>query len=208
MRKIIVTMGLAASLATACTKEPLKHMTDEESRIYITNHDSTINFRSFATYSIADSVAVITNSRLERKALTDVDSAFINAVKQQMQQLNYQLVPKNQNPDLGINVSRIVNVSTGVFSYVDYSDYYYGYYDPYYWGYPGYGYYFPTFYGTYQVAEGAMSVDMLDLKDASASQQIKAIWSGLIRGSGIFNAATAPSQVKALFDQSPYLNAN
>ena len=208
MRKIIVSICLAALLATGCVKEPIKHMTTDESRIYITNHDSTVNFRSFATFSITDSVAVITNDRLERKALTDVDAAFINAVKQQMQQLNYQLVPKNQNPDLGINVSRIVNVSTGVFSYVDYSDYYYGYWDPYYWGYPGYGYYFPTVYGTYQVEEGAMSIDMLDLKDAAATQQIKAIWSGLIRGSGIFNAATAPGQVKALFDQSPYLNAN
>lgn len=108
-----------------------------------------------------------------------------------MQQLNYVLVPKDQNPDLGINVSRIVNVYSGVFSYVDYSGYYYGYWDPYYWGYPGYGYYFPTFYGVYQVEEGAMSVDMLNLKDAAVSRQIKAIWSGLIRGSGIFNATTA-----------------
>jgi hypothetical protein len=53
-----------------------------------------------------------------------------------------------------------------------------------------------------------LSIDIIDLKDAATNQQLKGIWSGLIRGSGIFNANTAGSQVKALFDQSAYLQSN
>ena len=115
------------------------------------------------------------------------------------------MVGKNANPDIGVNVSRIYNTSTGVISYNDYFNGYGGFYDPFYWGYGGYGYYSPYRYATYTIREGALSIDMLDLKQASTSNQIKVIWSGLIRGSGVFNANTAASQVNMLFQQSPYL---
>ena len=79
-----------------------------------------------------------------------------------------------------------------------------GYWDPYYWGYSDYGYYVPSSFGVYQVTEGAMSIDMLDLKDASAKGKIDVIWNGLVRGEGIFVDANADLSVKALFDQSTY----
>ena len=122
--------------------------------------------------------------------------------------IGYVLVTKNQAPDLGVNVNRIINTTTGVISYDNYWNDYGGYWDPYYWGYPGYGYYVPYAYSTYQIREGAISVDILDLKDASSDHKINVIWTGLIRGSGIFNSAVADKQVKALFDQSPYLKTN
>ncbi|HZI69330.1 MAG TPA: DUF4136 domain-containing protein, partial [Hanamia sp.] len=65
--------------------------------------------------------------------------------------------------------------------------------------------YVPYAYSIYQVKEGALSIDILDLKNASENNNINMIWTGLIRGSGILNANVADSQVKALFDQSPYL---
>ncbi len=134
------------------------------------------------------------------------DQAFIAAVKDQMRARGFTLVNKNSKPDLGINVNRIYNTSTGIIAYRDYfNDYYGSYMDPYYWGYSGYGYYSPYSYATYSIREGALSVDMLDLKNAATTNRIGVIWTGLIRGSGIFNANTTPSQVKALFDQSPYL---
>ncbi len=63
-------------------------------------------------------------------------------------------------------------------------------------------------YGTYQINSGALSIDMLDLKNAAANGKIKIIWNGLIRGEGIADATTADSQVYALFSQSSYLKAN
>jgi hypothetical protein len=191
-------------LASACTKDPLKNLSSEESRIYITQRDSTANFHSFNTFSIADSVAYINNNQSVVR-FSEVDSRFIEAIKNKMQQRGFVMVQKNQKPDLGITVSRIYSTYQGI---VEYSDYYYDYWDPFYWGYAGSSYFFPTYYGVYQVTEGALSVDILNLKDAPVTNQIKSVWNGFIRGSGIFNSQTAASQVEALFDQSPYLDSN
>jgi len=201
----IVCIGLLGS----CTKDPLKNMTNEESRIYITNYDSTVDFGFFKTYSISDSAAVVNNGSLQKKTLTETDAAFIQSINDNMQERGYERVGKDQHPDLGINISIVFNDQTGVISYPSYWGYYNSYWDPYYWGYGGYDYYFPyTSYAVYQIREGALSVDMVDLKDAGSNKKIEGVWNGLIRGEAIFNASTAASQVKALFDQSPYIRNN
>lgn len=204
MKKRRVLLGSFVALVlfvTGCAKDPLQNMTEEESRIYITNQDSTVNFSNYKTYSISDSVAVINNGQAS-KAQTAVDIAFINAVKAQMDARGFQMVQRTSNPDLAINVNRIYNTNTGLIRYDNYYDYYGGYWDPYYYGYGGYNYYSPYSYATYTIREGALSIDLLDLKNAKTNNKITVIWTGLIRGSGIFNSNTAASQVKALFDQS------
>lgn len=200
---VLVTAGMFAS----CSKDPLSNLTSEESRIYITDHDSTKNFKNFGTFSISDSVAVL-NDNQASKQLNQNDQAFINAVSKEMQNAGYTLVSKGASPDLAINLTRIYNTSTGVISYSNYYDYYGNYWDSYDYGYGGYGYYSPYSYAAYSVKEGALSVDMLDLKDAPATNKIEVIWTGLIRGSGIFDATAAATQVNALFNQSPYLKSN
>ena len=201
---MLAVTGLAA--LSSCSKDPLKNMTEEESRIYITNRDSTANFTSYKTYSIVDSISVIDNNRLTEKTVTTWDQQVLSAVRSAMEARGYTRVSHTQSPDLGINVSRLYNTTTHLVDLSDYWGGYGGYYDPYYWGYGGYGYDFP-YYGTYQSTEAALSIDMLDLKNASGNGTIKGVWSGLIRGSGIFNSSSVDSQVKALFDQSPYINA-
>lgn len=195
-----------AAVFTSCSKDPLANLTDEESRIYITDHDSTANFSAFNTFTISDSVAVINNGQAGKES-TATDLAFINAVKSEMQAAGFTLVNKDANPDLAINVNRIYNTSTGIISYSNYYDYYGGYWDPYYYGYGGYDYYSPYSYATYSIREGALSIDMLDLKNAAAANRINVIWTGLIRGAGIFNAAIASQQINELFTQSPYLKS-
>jgi hypothetical protein len=195
-----------AAMFTSCSKDPLANLTDEESRIYITNHDSTVNFSAFKTFAISDSVAVINDGKFSKEA-TVTDAAFINAVKSEMQSVGYTLVSRNSNPDLAVNVNRIYNTSTGVISYNNYYDRYGGYWDPFYYGYGGYGYYSPYSYATYSIREGAISVDLLNLKNAAAANRINVIWTGLIRGSGIFNASGAGEQIKMLFNQSSYLKS-
>lgn len=198
---------IGVSLLAGCSKDPLKNMTNEESRIYITNYDSTIHFSSFNTYSIADSVAVIKNGNLQKRTLSESDAAFIQAVKDNMNARGYQPVSNDAHPDLGINISKVYNDQTGVISYPSYWGYYNQFWDPYYWGYGGYDYYFPyVSYSVYQIREGALSIEMVDLKDAGSNKKIEGVWSGLIRGEAIFDASTASSQVKALFDQSPYIS--
>jgi hypothetical protein len=204
---MVAVFCVCAATFFGCKKEQLNNITEEETRIYVTNRDSTVNFSNYKTYSISDSAVVLNNGQ-SYKDLTPVDQAYIDAVKKYMQQRGYTLVSKQSNPELGINVNRIYNTSTGYYSYTDYWDYYSGYWDPYYWGYGGYDYYVPTTYGIYQLTEGAMSIDMLDLKNAADKGKIEVIWNGLIRGEGIFNSANADASVKALFDQSTYIQSN
>src|ERR1044072_3335553 len=150
-KQVWVAVAIMCTAAIfGCTKEPLNNLTEEESRIYVTNSDSTINFAGFKTYSISDSAVVLDNGS-SYKDLTPLDQAYIDAVNKYMQQRGYKLVNKNSDPDIGIDVNRIYNTATGYFSYTDYWDYYGGYWDPYYWGYGGYGYYIPTSFGIYQI---------------------------------------------------------
>lgn len=208
-RNALVLGVLAFGLVlTSCSKDPLANLTQEESRIYITNTDSTVNFASFNTYSLSDSVTVINNGQATRQQSL-VDQAFITAVKTQLDNRGYTQVAASANPQLAVNVNRIYNTSTGLIRYRDYyNDYYGGYYDPFFYGYPGYNYYSPYGYATYTIREGALSVDILDLKNAASKNRIDVIWTGLIRGSGIFNASTAGQQVSLLFQQSPNVRTN
>jgi hypothetical protein len=204
---VMATAVAAAAMALgSCTKDPVSKLNAEESRIYITNHDSTVSFADFKTFSIADSVAIISNGKLKEKTSDSYDSLMIAAVSNAMIQRGYTRVANNQQPDLGINVNNIINTYTGFIDYGNYYDGYYGYWDPYYWGYPGYGYY-GSYIGTYQVNEGVISIDMFDLKDASGGK-IKSVWNGVVRGEGIFNEASIGNSVQALFNQSDYLKTN
>ena len=203
----IAAFIMLAVVLIGCSKDPLRDMTEEESRIYITNRDSTVDFTSYKTFSISDSVAVISNNQLEGRERTQFDQQIVDAITAEMTSKGFTLVQRDANPDLGINVSRLYNSSTGIISYPNYWGGYYDYYDPFYWGYPGYGYAFPN-YGVYEITEGALSIDVLEFKDADQSKTINGIWNGLVRGSGVFVTANASNHVRALFDQSPYLRAN
>src|SRR5204863_4608362 len=90
----------AAFLLGSCTKDPVKNLSSAETRLYITNHDSTANFSSFKTFSISDSVAIISNNRLQAKTHDSYDSLTIAAIVNSMTQRGYRQVSKEQNPDL------------------------------------------------------------------------------------------------------------
>ena len=197
-KQIVMPLAVVALLAAVvgCTKQPLNHLSLDDTNIYITNRDSTANFSSFKTFSVTDSVAVIRNNQLSVKTITPTDSAYIAAVSAQLQQRGYTLVSKGQQPDLGVSLNRIYSTSSGV---IDYGDYWGDYY-----GYP----YYSDYVGVYTITDGAVAVDLVDLKDATAGSKIKSVWSGLIRGEGIISQANASAEVQALFAQSPYLKAN
>src|SRR5689334_9471892 len=107
-----VAFSVCAAAFFGCTKEPLNNLNEEESRIYITNSDTTVNFGNYKTFSISDSVVVLDNGQSTRD-LTPVDQAYIEAVKKYMQQRGYQQVNKQDNPDIGLNINRIYNTATG-----------------------------------------------------------------------------------------------
>jgi hypothetical protein len=188
----------------SCRKDPIKNLSEDESRLYITNYDTAASFSTYKTFSIQDSVAVISNNQLQTHERREIDALFIEAITNALRARGYTKVSRDENPDLGVAASRVSNTSTNIVSYNDYGNYYDSYWDPFYWDYGGYNYYFPTYYGVYQTNETAFMVDVFDLKNASQNNQIRSIWSGMIRGSGVFNSSSVESQVNALFSQSPY----
>ncbi|HEX2845539.1 MAG TPA: DUF4136 domain-containing protein [Chitinophagaceae bacterium] len=208
MKKSWPGIALALLIFTGCAKDPLNNLSSDEARLYITNHNDSASFSSYTSFRVADSVAVIHNNQLQEKARTDFDAQLIEAVAARMQQNGYTPVQTGTTPDIGITISRVYNDYTGVISYPDYWGGYGGYWDPFYWGYPGYGYYFPGIIGTYTVTDGAISIDMFDIKNAKANDKLDFLWNGLIRGSGTFTSANINKNVQALFDQSTYLKRN
>jgi len=216
MRNRFLTWGWVGVLSlffVSCQKDPLKNLTASESRIYITNHDSSVNFTNFKTFSIADSVGVIEDNQGVGYSREQFDAQVIAALRSALVERGFAEVDRTASPDLGITVSRIYSNYTGIVSYPDYWGGYGGFYDPFYWGYGGYSYYDPIYYGptyysTYQVTQGALSIDILNLKDAESTNTIYPVWSALSRGSQVFNPATIDTQIDAFFEQSPYLVTN
>lgn len=207
MKKIgLFCVPVLCFLLSNCTKDPVKELSEEESRIYITNYDTTVSFSNYKTFKLADSVAVIENNQLRGYDRTSIDAQYIAAVASALQQKGYVRVASNQSADLAVTISAITNTSTQVVSYPDYYGGFYGdFWDPFYSGYPGYSYYAPTYYGVYETGETALAIDMVDLKHANDNNQLRVIWSGLIRGSGIFSGRSTSEQINALFNQSTYL---
>ncbi len=208
MKRTIYLLSSIAALAalisfSGCGKDPLKDMTPEESRIYITNHDTQANFKSYATFSIVDSVAVLSNrSDTSKKALTDYDKQLIASVTAAMQARGYTLVNKSAKPDLGVALTRIDNTFTNVSWNPGWWG---GIWDPGYWGYPGGGWYWPSYYVVYQVSERQTAIDLFDLKNPGANNKITAVWNALWRGTGVWTTSNVNNMVQASFDQSPYL---
>ena len=62
-------VAAGAMLVSSWRKDPLKDMTAEESRIYVTNYDEQADFSSYKTFSIVDSVAVLSNREGSTKEL-------------------------------------------------------------------------------------------------------------------------------------------
>ncbi len=196
----LMTAGLLVVLGS-CRKEPLNNLSTDDTRIYITQFDSSATFSSYSTFSVSDSVAVLQNGQRVGMERTPADSLFIQAFTAAMQKAGYTLVTKEQSPNLGINLTHIYNAYVGVTYFSDYGNYW----NPYYWGYYGYGYGFPYYYAAYQVTVEGMAFDMFDLKNATANKQLTDIWSALIQGEGIFYTSNIPTEVGYLFSQSTYL---
>jgi len=207
--KIRFAVTAATFLVLAgCHKDPLNHLSDSESMVYITNRDSTANFASYKTYRIADSADVVENGQLAGRARGAFEMALINALDSALQQRGYTRVDSAAQPDLAVTLTELTDINTGFIDYTNYWDAYNGYWDPYYWGDPGYGYYSPYAFGTYSVQTNSLETDMLDLKNAAANgDRITSVWSGLSTGALVFDPGYAATQVQQLLAQSPYIKS-
>jgi hypothetical protein len=215
---VALLLTLGGGLA-ACRENAIADLNPEDSAVYITNHDRSINFTQYRTFSLPDSVIVETNDRYS-PSLTTLESQFVTSVANGLTSRGFQRVSKGQPADLGVAVIRVNNRYTGV-GVNPYGSFYSNY-----WfgngfgglgGLGGYGFspYFPSYY-TYQVADQYWEIQMVDLKNAPAvstsagtnQPQLNVIYNAIIRGTDITDQQTVTTVVAAIFNQSPYLQTS
>jgi hypothetical protein len=197
MNKTWMTITIATCLlAVSCIKERSSQLSDEESRIYITNKSAATNFGAFVTFTVKDSVLNVDGDSVKYQ-LNSVDRAFIEAVRSNMRSRGYAEVTIAQSPNIGIQVTRITKTSSGSIIWGGGGWWGGG------WGW-GWG---PPVWGvtTFEVREGMLAVDMYDMSKTTVENKVYVIWSGLIRGRGIFDINNAQPQINQLFEQSPYI---
>jgi hypothetical protein len=201
LKKIIILfLALLPVLISSCTgPNPEDILKPEDKDVYVTNHDPEANFSSYKNYYLDDSIAVILNERSYQVQRKSEDISVLNAIKEEMDKLGFVQVDSLKKADVGISVSKISVNYTGI----DYS-YNYGYYDPFYYG--GYGYSYPSYY-VYQVKQGSVIIDMVDLKNPQSNHTYNVVWNGqFIDGLGSLSSIDRiVTGVRALFTQSAIL---
>lgn len=206
----IKILGLFAliGLFAACQNDPLSDLTVEDSQVFITNHDNSVNFKQFKTFSIVDSVLIVGNQG-GGTSLSATDVQFLNTIIQQMKSLGYKYVSPKEKPDVGINVAQVRNAYVNV---VSQPNPYYGSY----WGggfgggyNSGYGYGYPSSYSYVQTREAYWYLEMLDFKNPDVqNEKYNVIWNASIRGNGLFDGVDFDTMVRSVFEQSSYLKIN
>jgi Domain of unknown function (DUF4136) len=209
MKKMITLpfLLLAAALFTGCRKNPASNLTVEESWVYISSGQNGINFSSFQTFTIPDSVILISNRQGSNNYETNaLARSMVSEIRNQMQLRGFTFTAKNNNPDIGISISRIDNSYTNVAAINGWWDPAWGYWDPAFWGYPGFGW-APTQFVFYNTNETAWAVDLIDLKNVS-NNSLRIVWSGTIRGENLFSTGNTAALAAGLFSIAPYIKRN
>ncbi len=210
---LMLAVGIGGSALTSCKDNAINNLSTQDSQVFITNYDRTVNFGQYRTFILPDSVIVEANNRYQTSA-TATEQRFLTNVASALTSRGYTRVTGSQKPDLGVAVIRVNDTYTGVTSSPSSSYLYNSWYGGY-GGYGGYSPYYPSYYSFYQVSDNYWDVQIVDLKNRpvstgttpadSTQNQLSVIYDAEIRGDGIFDDTSVDNSVNAIFSQSPYL---
>jgi hypothetical protein len=206
MKKLLLLCFLSTTLI-GCYQTPDTSSLSSDF-VVATNRDLRVNFGDFTTYHISDTIPRITDSPTDTIIVGPEALEIVNKIKENLDARGYQFVERNQNPDLAVipAVIRVTTVGT-VCSGWWYG--YPGYWPPGYWGSWG-GYYYP-YCGFYSYDTGSVNIDLMDLLNSDAGNNISATWTAVLFGS--LNSSDAVNLDRALtgidqaFEQSPYITS-
>lgn len=191
---LVVFAGL---MFASCSKYPTYTVNTSDMDMVWTNSKESTDFTLYKTYYVNDSIYVDSSLSPQDKAkYQEYYEEVLATFNKNMQARNFVRVDSSQKPDLGVGVS-IITRENYVYSY----NYWYGY--PGYWGYPGYGYYYPwsTYLGSYE--EGALIIDLSDLKNIDyANKTINALWACMIGGILTSNSGFVDTRLFGYIDQA------
>lgn len=203
-----IILAFTGLIIASCSKYPTYTVNTSDMDMVWTNYNESTDFTQYKTYYLADTILIdSTATPEEKKAIQEYYESILAEVNSNMQALNYVKVDSSDNPDIGMGIS-IVTRTNHVVSYS------YWYYYPGYWGWPGYGYYYPwgTYLGSYE--EGAVIIDMVDLKNIDHyNKKINVMWAALVGGVLTGRSNTVISQrliggIDQAYAQSPYLGTD
>ena len=170
-----------------------------------TNYDPSTDFTAKHTYAIPDKIMKIDDNLINGGDPNFVKEPYatqlLEKIKLNMADKGWTLVSKTSNPD----------VLLAPVAYELTTTYYYGggYWD---WWYGGwYGWYYP-YPVTTSYSTGSLIVTMLDPKNLSPDDKMRAVWgfivNGLLEGTNADFVNRYTKGVNQAFTQSPYLKLN
>ena len=105
MKKILLIPAVIL-LAVACHKEP--YVDGDNEYLVYTSPSKNVNFTSYKTFDLADSLLVIGQSSKPVYSQSDNALALIQAVRTNMEKMGYIYTPSNPAADLGIQMTYVV----------------------------------------------------------------------------------------------------
>ncbi len=184
-------------------------LTTAEYDVVATYYKENLDYSSFKSYTMPDTIIHIVQEGEEDELGRDNDALILSLVVENMAALGYRRItnPQVDDPDLGIIIA--ATSSTNIQVYYNYS---WGGY----WGYPGYGYYYPPYWWGPTVdgyKSGTVFINMADPYEFDQDQKLLAtVWLGVINGlledtkSNIRDRLT--KDINQAYTQSSYLGTS
>jgi hypothetical protein len=186
----------------------------QELDLVYTNYYNQFDFKGQKTFSIPDSVILITgvvfndpdgNGKPQFGNPT-YSTAVLNKLKDNMAANGWTMVSKDNNPDVVLLVSAMT--TTNIYYYYDWTYWGWWYGGWYGWYYPGW--YYPPYVTGYR--SGSIFIQMAQLKGLSQGDNVTVAWNciinGLAEGGTADITARIQTSVDKAFAQSPYLKIN
>jgi hypothetical protein len=193
---------LAIILLASCRKSPDFDPLSSQF-IVATDYDKTANFGAYKTFYISDTILYVGGA--EDGSFVDGPTAqqLVKGVKDSLTARGYVYTGRNSNPDLGLTLSAVKNITVVIQSYPGWWG---GWYGGCYYG--CYGYYYP-WTSVYSYTEGTVILAMYDLKNATSTETIRALWAttglGALGSSSSTNVELGVQALQQGFKQSPYI---
>jgi hypothetical protein len=201
MRAVIFILTLF-TLFSCGTQPQLSEIVND--MVVLTNYEPNADFTQLSTYALTmDTVGLNSNTSSETALTNDYTKMITAQIKRNLDQTGHTQVTKALNPDIGVNVLIVKDLS------VSQSYYPGGYYYPSYYGYSGYygyGGYGGGYVTTNYFQQAMLVIEFVDLKDQGAGEPVS-IWVANI-GDLVNSFDTSTKTREAIdqaFSQSQYL---
>lgn len=199
-------VALGSLLLAGCYPDQPDYI--DEYDITYTNYSPSFDFKAANTYSLPDSVVIISGDLAEGEQPSMVDPLYgdqiLGRIRDNMNSLGWTEVENAVEADVVVLPSAIKTLNIDTYYYGGYWGWYYPYY-----GY-GYGWYYPGYYPTYtSYTTGSLLVQMNVPSDLSPTESIPVVWiaifNGLLEGSDASINSRVVNGIDQAFEQSPYL---